>query len=65
MGLSQRALARAIDIPPQRISEIIRGLRPVTPDLDLRIARYFGVSEGMFLGLQMDYRATETANCSK
>ena len=55
MGLSQNGLARAIGVPPRRINEIVLGKRDITADTDLRLARYFGLSEGFFLGLQMDY----------
>jgi addiction module HigA family antidote len=55
MGLSQNALARAVHVPPRRINEIVLGKRDVTADTDLRLARYFGLSEGFFLGLQADY----------
>ncbi len=55
MNLSQNALARAIHVPPRRINEIVHGRRDVTADTDLRLARYFGLSEGFFLGLQGDY----------
>src|SRR5262245_421781 len=55
MGLSQTALATAIKVPPRRINEIVLGKRAVTADTDLRLARYFGLSEGFFLGLQTDY----------
>ncbi|CCD95999.1 conserved hypothetical protein; Predicted transcriptional regulator HTH type 3 [Bradyrhizobium sp. ORS 375] len=55
MGLSQNALARAVHVPPRRINEIVLGKRDITADTDLRLARYFRVSEGFFLGLQMDY----------
>lgn len=55
MGLSQNALARAVHVPPRRINEIVLGKRDVTADTDLRLARYFGMSEGFFLGLQSDY----------
>ena len=55
MGLSQNALARAIRVPPRRINEIVLGKRDVTADTDLRLARYFGLSEGFFLGLQADF----------
>ena len=54
-GLSQNALARAIGVPPRRINEIVLGKRAITADTDLRLARYYGISEGIFLGLQMDY----------
>lgn len=59
MGLSQNALARALHVPPRRINEIVLGKRAVTADTDLRLARYFGMSEGFFLGLQADYDLME------
>lgn len=59
MGLSQSALARAIRVPPRRINEIVLGKRAVTADTDLRLARCFGLSEGVFLGLQSDYDLME------
>lgn len=59
LGLSQNALARAIGVPPRRINEIVLGIRSVTADTDLRLARYFGVSEGFFLGLQADFDLME------
>lgn len=55
MDLSQSALARALRVAPRRINEIVLGKRAVTADTDLRLARYFGMSEGFFLGLQTDY----------
>ena len=55
MGLSQTALAQAIGAPPRRINEIVLGKRVVTADTDLRLSRYFGISEGFFLGLQSDH----------
>lgn len=55
MQLSQNALARAISVPPRRINEIVLGKRAITADTDLRLARYFGMSEGYFLGLQADF----------
>jgi addiction module HigA family antidote len=55
MGLSQNALARAIGVPPRRINEIVLGKRAITADTDLRLARYFGLSEGFWLGLQADH----------
>lgn len=55
MNLSQNALARAICVPPRRINEIVLGQRAITADTDLHLARYFGMSEGFFLGLQTDY----------
>ena len=55
MTLSQTALARAIGVPPRRINEIVLGKRAITADTDLRLARYFKMSDGFFLGLQTDY----------
>jgi len=59
MGLSQNALARAVRVPPRRINELVLGKRSVTADTDLRLARYFGLSDGVFLGLQTDYDLME------
>src|SRR5438876_11555154 len=59
MGISQNALARAIGVPPRRINEIILGKRAITADTDLRLARYYGISEGIFMGLQNDYDLME------
>ena len=59
MAISQNALARAVGVPPRRINEIVLGKRAVTADTDLRLARYFGMSEGFFLGLQSDYDLME------
>jgi len=54
MGLTQSGVARAIGVPPRRINEIVLGKRAVTADTDLRLARYFGLSDGFWLGLQSD-----------
>jgi addiction module HigA family antidote len=59
LGLSQNALARAIGVPPRRINEIVNGKRAVTADTDLRLTRYFGMSEGFFLRLQQRYDLME------
>lgn len=55
MGLTQNGLARAIGVSPRRINEIVLGKRAITADTDLRLARYFGLSEGFWLGLQSDH----------
>src|SRR5919109_3033066 len=59
MGLTQNALARALGLPPRRINDIVLGKRAVTADTDLRLARYFGVSGGLFLGMQSDFELME------
>jgi addiction module HigA family antidote len=51
----QRAAFDADKVPPRRINEIVLGKRAITADTDLHLARYFGLSEGFFLGLQTDY----------
>lgn len=58
LGLSQSELARALGVPPRRINEIVLGKRSVTADTDLRLCRYFGMSEGFFLRLQMRHDLT-------
>lgn len=59
LGLSQSALAVALHVPPRRINEIVLGKRAVTADTDLRLARYFKMSDGFFIGLQTDYELME------
>ena len=55
LGMSQYALAKAIDVPPRRINEIVKGQRAVTADTDLRLCKYFGLSTGWWLRLQTHY----------
>jgi addiction module HigA family antidote len=55
LGLSQYALAKAIEVSPRRINEIVKGKRAVTADTDLRLCRYFGLSDGWWLRLQAQY----------
>ena len=55
LGLSASALALALHVPAPRINDIVREQRSVTADTALRLSRYFGMSEGFFLGLQSDY----------
>ena len=59
MGLSQNGLARQLRVPPRRINEIVLGKRSVTADTALRLARYFGMSEKFWLGLQADFDLEE------
>jgi addiction module HigA family antidote len=59
MGITQNALARAIGVPPRRINEIVLGKRAITADTDLRLARYFGMSDGFFIRLQADFELME------
>lgn len=55
MNLSQNRLALDIGAPARRINEIVLGKRNVTVDTALRLARCFGTSPQLWLGLQMDY----------
>lgn len=55
MELSQNQLASAIKVPQQRIQEIIDQQQPITADIALRLAHYFGISPRFWLGLQVDY----------
>jgi len=59
MGITQNALARTLGVPPLRVNGIALGKRAITADTDLRLARYFGVSEGFFLRLQVDFELLE------
>ena len=53
MGLSQYRLAKEIGVPAQRIGEIVAGKRAVTADTDLRLCRFFGLSNGYWLRAQV------------
>lgn len=57
MGISQYRLAKEIFVPQRRIGEIVVGKRSITADTGLRLSRFFGMSDGFWLGLQMDYDA--------
>ena len=52
IGMSQNALAKAIGVPPNRIHAIVKGERDITADTDLRLCKFFRLSEGYFLRLQ-------------
>lgn len=55
MELSQYRLAKGLSVPPRRINEIVHGKRRITADTALRLARFFGTSEGLWLHLQSRY----------
>ena len=52
--LTQNALANAIFVPPNRIHQIVKGQRRITADTDLRLTKFFGLSQGYFLRYQED-----------
>jgi addiction module HigA family antidote len=55
LGLSINQLARDIDVPPGRISDIVNGKRAISADTALRLGKYFDVSPETWLNLQTDY----------
>lgn len=63
LGITRYRLAKEIGVPAQRIGEILAGKRAVTADTDLRLCRFFGLSDGWWLRLQADYD-TEVAKVS-
>ena len=54
-GLTQAKLAAALAIPVQRVNLLMNGRRGVTPDTAYRLARYFGTSVELWMGLQQDW----------
>jgi antitoxin HigA-1 len=55
LGLSARALAKLLDVPADRLTEIMRGTRDVTADTAIRLGRYFGTDPRFWLNLQAAY----------
>ena len=55
LGLSANELAKALDVSPNCISEVLSGQRDVTADIALRLARYFGTTSQVWLNLQKTY----------
>ena len=55
MRITQYRLAKEIGVSQRRISEIIAGKRSITADTGLRLSRFFGTSDGFWIGLQTDY----------
>lgn len=65
LNLSQNALAEAIGVPANRINHLVRGLRGVTANTDLRLSRFFGLSRGYWLRLQNAYDIMEVTRESE
>ena len=59
IGMSQNHLAEAIGVPGNRIHAIVSGNRDISADTDLRLCRFFALSEGYFLRLQNAYDTLE------
>lgn len=57
LGLSQNALARAIDVPPARINDIVHARRAITVETAARLAVFFGTSVDFWVNLQAHYDA--------
>ncbi len=55
MGITKYRLAKEIGVPAQRIGEIVAGRRTITADTDLRLCRFFGLSNGYWLRAQAAY----------
>jgi len=55
MGITKYRLAKEIGVPAQRIGEIVAGRRAITADTDLRLCRFFGLSNGYWLRAQAAY----------
>jgi addiction module HigA family antidote len=59
IGMSQNQLAQALGVPGNRIHAIVNGMRNITADTDLRLCKFFRLSEGYFLRLQNSYDTLE------
>jgi len=55
LGMSQYRLAKGIGVPPRRINEIVHGIRAITADTALRLARFFGTSPEFWVNLQTHF----------
>lgn len=55
LGISQYRLAKEIGVPAQRIGQIVLGRRAITADTDLRLCKFFGLSDGYWLRAQEAY----------
>lgn len=53
MGMTQRELADAVNVPYQRIGDIVNGKRGITPSTALRLAKFFGVSADFWMNIQL------------
>ena len=65
LDISQNRLARAMDVPPRRINEIVHGKRAVTADTAIRLALALGTSEQFWMGLQADFDLEEAKKSAK
>jgi addiction module HigA family antidote len=63
LKLTAYRLASDIDVPPSRISDIIRGKRPITADTALRLGLFFDTTPQLWLNLQTDYDIRKVSQC--
>jgi addiction module HigA family antidote len=59
LGITQYRLAKEIGVPQRRIGEIVAGKRAITADTGLRLSQFFGMSDGFWIGLQLDFDAAK------
>lgn len=57
LGISQNALARAVQVPPARVNDLVHGRRSITADTAVRLAVYFGTTIDFWINLQAQYDA--------
>lgn len=62
LGISNYRLAKELNIPAQRIGDVINGKRAISPDTALRLGTYFNTTAELWLGLQMEYDLRMMAN---
>lgn len=55
LGVSPHALAKVLDVPPNRVTAILKGQRGITGDTALRLARYFGTTPELWMDLQQTF----------
>ena len=60
MGITAYRLAKEIGLQQSRIGAVVSGQRAITPDTALRLSKFFGTSDGFWIGLQADYDAATT-----
>ena len=65
MGITQYRLAKEIGVPQRRVGEIVAGNRSVTADTGLMLARFFGMSDDFWVGLQLDFDAANARDLLK
>ena len=60
LNINQSTLSEALGIPQNCLSDIIDGKSGISTDTDLRLCKYFGLTDGYFIGMQMDFERIAT-----